>query len=192
MKSHSFFRTSGYIPENIISTDSGQQLDLSQTSPFLRTLLVTDGTVTKSLEAWFWEEIQVEALSNQLETIEENIEGLNIEKGDQILKREVNLKGKHSKTTFAYAKSIVSLKHLSDEIGNALVKGEIGIGEILREKDVETYRDIFNINYFRSIEKEQPEIFSLQGEVISRSYRIRVNGVPSIIVNEFFPVALYQ
>ncbi len=192
MKNKSYFRSSGYISENIIRTDSGFELDLSLLPPFLRTLLVTDGTVTKSLEAWFWETINVESLSNELETVENEINGLDVSIGDQVLKREVNLKGKDTNNIYAYAKSIVSLKHVSDVIANSLKNGEIGIGEILREKDVETYRDIFDINYLSDIESQTQNIPLHNGNIISRSYRIRVNGVPSIIVNEFFPISLYE
>ena len=53
MNQHSFFRSSGYLTESIIQTLSGKKLDIKTLPSFLRTLLVTDGTVTKSLEAWY-------------------------------------------------------------------------------------------------------------------------------------------
>jgi len=81
----------------------------------------------------------------------------------------VALKGVQSGTIFALARSTVSLKHLSEEIGAALIKGDIGIGELLREKGIETYRDI-----------------------LSRSYRIRMNKHPAIIVTEYFPTNIYE
>lgn len=191
MNKKSYFRSCGYIPEAKIETDSGATIDLTEVPTFLRTLLVTDGTVTKTLEAWFWEPIKVQALSNTLETLSDIVDGLEVEVGDRVLQREVMLKGEHSDKVFACARSTVSLKHLPKEIGTALETGKIGIGELLREKGVETYRDIFNINYLKNIPERDILLSKLQDEVVSRSYRIRVNGHPAIIVTEFFPLGIY-
>ena len=191
MKFASYFKSGGYLSESTIPTDSGEELDLTQLPAFLRTLMVTDGTVTKSLEAWFWEPVKVEVITNALEKNDSTVDGLEVERGDRLLQREVVLKGAHSKKTFACARSTVSLKHLPTEIGNSLEKGEIGIGELLRQSGVETYRDIFNINYFKEANVDDLSLKKLQTEVLSRSYRIRVNGHPAIIVTEFFPIDIY-
>ena len=153
--------------------------------------MVTDGTVTKSLEAWFWEPVKVEVLMNALEQSDSTVDGLEVVNGDRLLQREVVLKGEHSQKIFACARSTVSLKHLPYEIGNSLEKGEIGIGELLRQSGVETYRDIFNINFFKEPNADDLLLKKFQNEVLSRSYRIRVNGHPAIIVTEFFPIEIY-
>lgn len=192
MKQQSYFRSSGFLQESIINTESGIPLDLTKLPAFLRNLLVTDGTVTKSLEAWFWENVKIQPVSNRLEILQDGVVGLEVESGDKVLQREVMLKGVQSNQVYACARSTVSLKHLPQEVGEALEKGEIGIGELLREKGVETYRDIFNINYLLGSPKNDKLISSLQTEILSRSYRIRVNGHPAIIVTEFFPVNTYM
>ena len=192
MTLQTYFRSSGFIDNNIINTESGESLDLTKLPAFLRTLLVTDGTVTKSLEAWFWENVQVDPLSNKLETSEDSVLGLEVESGDKVLQREVILRGVQSNTVYACARSTVSLKHLPKEVGLALEKGKIGIGELLREKGVETYRDIFNIDYFVDLPNNDDLISSLKPEILSRTYRIRVNGYPAIIVTEFFPMNVYM
>ncbi len=191
MKFASYFKSAGYISDSKIVMESGAMLDLTQLPAFLRTLMVMDGTVTKSLEAWFWEPVIVDALSNKLETIQCSVAGLEVVSGDRVLQREVILKGAHSNQNFACARSTVSLKHLPKEIGGSLEKGEIGIGELLRERGVETYRDIFNINYFDNAFNDDELLLKFESDVLSRSYRIRVNGHPAIIVTEFFPVEIY-
>lgn len=191
MKLASYFKSAGYISDSKIVMESGIMLDLTQLPAFLRTLMVMDGTVTKSLEAWFWEPVIVDALSNKLETIECSVAGLEVVSGDRVLQREVILKGAHSNQVFACARSTVSLKHLPKDIGGSLEKGEIGIGELLRERGVETYRDIFNINYFDNALYDDELLLKFESDVLSRSYRIRVNGHPAIIVTEFFPVEIY-
>jgi chorismate-pyruvate lyase len=191
MTQHSYFRSSGYLSDQIIKTDSGNNIDLTQIPPFLRTLMVTDGTVTKSLEAWFWEPVRVEVISNQLESLSSSVEGLEVKSGDRVLQREVILLGHNTHQKFACARSTVSIKHLPADIGDSLEKGEIGIGELLREKGVETYRDIFDIDYISEINENDTLLSKLEGELLSRSYRIRVNGIAAIIVTEFFPVGIY-
>ena len=192
MKNNSYFRSCGYIVDSMIKSDTGYDLDLKNIPPFLRTMLVTDGTVTKSLEAWFWEPISITPLNNTLEILTKSVNGLEVEAGDKILQREVYLKGNLSEQFFAAARSTVSLKHLPEKIGNQLEEGKIGIGELLREQGVETYRDIFDVNYIKSAPKDDDLLNQLQGEIISRSYRIRVNGHPAIIVTEFFPIDIYS
>ena len=78
MKFASYFKSGGYLSESTILTDSGKELDLSQLPAFLRTLMVTDGTVTKSLEAWFWEPVKVEVLMNALEQSDSTVDGLEV------------------------------------------------------------------------------------------------------------------
>ena len=192
MNQRSYFRSSGFLAENTIATDSGIQLDLTTLPPFLRSLLVTDGTVTKSLEAWFWEKVKIEPLSNYCEILKHGVSGLEVENGDKVLHREVLLKGVQSSAIYATARSTVSLKYLPVDISRALEKGEIGIGEILRENGVETYRDIFDINYYSTLSEDDILLSSLKADVLSRSYRIRVNSHPAIIVTEFFPLDSYQ
>ncbi|MGK0270320.1 MAG: chorismate-pyruvate lyase [Cocleimonas sp.] len=192
MRPQSYFRSSGFLQESVIKTDSGLTLDFKSIPAFLRTLLVTDGTVTKSLEAWFWESVKIHPVSNNLEILQAPVSGLEVATGDKVLEREVMLKGADSNDIFACARSTVSLNHLPSEIGIALEKGEIGIGELLREKGVETYRDIFNIDYIKNLPKDDELVSILVSDVLSRSYRIRVNGYPAIIVTEFFPINLYN
>jgi len=194
---NSYFRSSGYLNNPVILTESSGSLDLTELPPFLRTLLVTDGTVTKSLEAWFWENVNIKAINNFSEVLKNEIPNLEVKQGDKVLHREVLLKGEKSNQIYAFARSTVSLKHLPDEIGMALEKGEIGIGELLREKGIETYRDIFEINYFLASRKNDTLFSQWQNkasntEVLSRSYRIRVNGSPAIIVTEYFPVDIFK
>lgn len=184
----SYFRSSGYLANSLIKTDSNNELDLKNLPPFLRTLLVTDGTVTKSLEAWFWEPVIVKPQCNERKTASQSLEGLNVKAGESILQREVSLCGKLSGKIFATAQSTIALNQLPKDVSDALERGLIGIGEILRDEGLETYRDIFKLNYF--------PLFSLPNkereEVISRSYQIWVNSKPCIVVTEFFPISFYR
>jgi len=187
----SYFRSRGYLSDPVITTESGDCCDLSQLPAFLRTLLVADGTVTKALEAWFWESVKVVPLVNKQTKLNALKNGLKAEKGENVLQREVILQGVSSDQIFACARSIVALEQLPDEIGRALKSGKIGIGELFREKGLETYRDIFAINHYKSDPKNDAMLDLLKGNIVSRSYRIWLNGNPAIIVTEYFPVDIY-
>lgn len=187
-----FFRSSGFLTDPTINTDSGENLDVSALPAFLRTLLVMDGTVTKSLEAWFWEPVVIQVLGNQKTTSEMPVEALELDAGQTILRREVGLIGKQSGRCYACARSIVALQRLPHHIGEALTDGRIGIGELLREQGFETYREIFDINYLTKIDATDSLLEQLSSPIVSRSYCISLKGAPAIVVTEFFPVNRYQ
>ncbi len=50
------FNSKGWMPESTLSATDVTAVDFAALPPILRTLLVTDGTVTKTLEAYFSEQ----------------------------------------------------------------------------------------------------------------------------------------
>lgn len=186
-----FFRSSGYLPDDHIQGSSGHWFDMGGLPPFLRTLLVTDGTVTKSLEAYFWEPVDVTPLTQNKITLQEPVEGLAVASGDTALRREVSLMGCQSGRRYASARSFLALNQLPNELAEAMVTGEIGIGELLREKGVETYREIISVDFIERGKSNDALLVPFEDDLVSRSYRIRVGGAPAIVVTEYFPVALY-
>ena len=191
MATKTFFRSSGYLPDDHIEGSSGHWFDMGGLPPFLRTLLVTDGTVTKSLEAYFWEPVDVTPLGQGKITLRGLVDGLSMDLGDSALRREVSLVGRKSGRRYATARSFLALSQLPKELAEAMVSGKIGIGELLREKGIETYREIISVDFIEQ-GKSNDSLFALfEDDLVSRSYRIRVGGTPAIVVTEYFPVALY-
>ncbi len=188
---NSYFRSKGYTPDDITLMRTGESYDLSKLPPFLRTLLVMDGTVTKALEAWFWEPVKVVPLNIESRELNKVIAGLESKIGDKALQREVILQGVDSERIFACARSTVLLKNLPKEIGEALELGKIGIGGLFREQGLETYREIIDIDYYSAPNSDDELLLHLKGEFISRSYQIWVNQNPVIIVTEFFPLKMF-
>jgi chorismate-pyruvate lyase len=190
--SKTFFRSSGYLPDDHIQGSSGYWFDMGGLPPFLRTLLVADGTVTKSLEAYFWEPVDVVPLRQEKIILQENVVGLVVDAGDTALCREVNLMGRQSEKRYACARSYLALGQLPQELAEAMVSGKIGIGELLREKGVETYREIISVDFIQRARSDDALFMPFADDLVSRSYRIRVGGTPAIVVTEYFPVALYS
>lgn len=186
-----YFKTRGYVAGGIITNSRKEDLDMEALPPFLRTLLVTDGTVTKSLEAYFWEPVSVENLGQHEVELTEDVPWLGIKKGSSALVREVLLRGQNSQNIYAYAKSILNLGLLPAPIREDLLAGKIGIGEMLRERGLETYREILDVG--RQIDQSLAPILGAKqfGELLYRSYRVVINHEPTMIITEKFPYRLY-
>lgn len=181
-----FFTSSGYIETGVLTSRSGQTLDFNHLPPFLRTLLTTDGTVTKSLESFFWEPVKVENLGQQRMTLAADESLINRKAGQQVLHRNIQLRGTKSKKIYAKASSLICLEMLEPEIARSLEEGKMGIGELLRECGLETYREILDIGELISDKTD-----TSSSREIWRTYRIVMEHQPVIQVTETFPLAVY-
>jgi chorismate-pyruvate lyase len=184
------FRTKGFGADWIMRADRGHPKAIKDLPPILRTLLVTDGTVTKCLEAYFWEPIKVEDVAQSMQTAEASIDGLGVLAGAQILARSVRLVGGHSGTHYATARSVVRLENIPATFREALLNGRIGIGELIRECGIETYRELQEI---ACTDRLPDQIHSVDDRgCVYRTYRILIGGLPALLVSEYFPVAIYH
>jgi chorismate-pyruvate lyase len=190
LKEH--FRSRGYIEGGIVRNLNHDAMDMEALPPFLRTLLVTDGTVTKSLEAFFWENVKVEQRWQEQCSLTQDLPSINAKIGDYALKRDVLLRGCSSNDVYAYATSFLLTDLLDEKVKNELIEGKIGIGELLREIGLETYREVvdFGREVYQINEKdsEKPEFV----EAIYRTYVINIGGKPAIQITERFPYRLFQ
>jgi chorismate-pyruvate lyase len=189
LKEH--FRSRGFIEGGIVRNLNQDEMDIQSLPPFLRTLLVTDGTVTKSLEAFFWENIKIETRWQEQCYLTDKLPCINAEAGDQVLKREVLLHGATSNDVYAYATSYLRTELLDQDIKKQMLEGKIGIGELLREIGLETYREIvdFGRDVFNTSNKYEDEEYI---ETIYRTYVINIGGKPAIQITERFPLRLFQ
>ena len=139
---------------------------------------MADGTVTKSLEAFFWEKVNVETMAQDDHELDHEIKSIEAKVGDHVLKRQVMLRGETSEQIYAYATSYLRLETLGAEIKENLLSGKIGIGELLREVGLETYREIIDFG-------EEPEM-------VYRTYVIHIGGNPTIQITETFPLSVFS
>lgn len=177
------FIARGFIESGIITTPRQQQIDVASLPPILRTLLVTDGTVTKVLEAFFWEPVNVTAVQQHVETASTPITDLGIASGESYIQRDVELRGEKSGNIYVHAHSLIRIQTLPADINNELIAGRIGIGQLLRTRGLETYREIIDL-FEDNTTRDAP--------LIGRTYRIYLHDVPAITVTENFPLRLYQ
>jgi len=178
------FKSRGYVEEEILSTVQGANIDFQSLPAFLRVLLTTDGTVTKSLESYFWEPVLVEGLGQSYVSLEEAVPALEIEAGAKVIHRKVQLKGKKSEQVYTRATSLIRSELLPDEIRKGLEAGIVGVGEMLRECGLETYREIVEFGCNESA-------VDGQGSSVWRRYRITMNHRPFIQITEEFPLIVF-
>src|SRR5690606_18936989 len=168
-------RSEGYLGDARIPCADGSDLKLKDLPPLLRTLLVTDGTVTKVLEAYFWEPVDVRAKCLEVVKAAQSIPWLNLSAGEEVLARHVQLVGEQSGTLYAEAFSAVRLNEFEPPLQQSLVEGSVGIGVLLRESGLETYREIMTVGV-------EPDPEERDDEWVYRTYRITSDKKPVILI----------
>ena len=177
-------RYKGFAPGILLRAFDGRTLALSELPPILRTLLVTDGTVTQCLEAYFWEPVAVTPLYQKEAEASHDIPLLGARAGELLMHRRVNLQGRTSERLYARCLSIVRPSLIPPALRNRLIAGELGIGELIRDHHFESYRELLQIGFTADwAELCEP---SMAADEIYRTYLIRLRGQPAILVTESF------
>lgn len=163
-------------------------LNLRVLTPFQRALLVIDGTVTKFIEAFTMEPVEVVRVAQAARTLDSEHRWLETPAGTEVVARQVVLEGKYSRTVHAYASSLVVIDRLPEEARRALDDHEGGLGRILLASGLESRREV--LWYGREHTDDLPErVRRAAGfEFISRTYRIISEGRPLMLINEKFPL----
>ncbi|QGU33265.1 chorismate--pyruvate lyase family protein [Thermochromatium tepidum] len=177
------FRCDGFARTAEIVDATGERIVLSRLPPFLRALLVTDGTVTKILEAYFWEPVIVETLEQRFEDALEPVPWLGVEPGDSCLIRDAQLRGADSGRCFAEAFSMIRAQLIPPDFRQRLIDREIGIGVLIRDSGLESYREVLDVGLDRTASGET---------TVFRTYRIIIEHRPVILITEYFPLDLYR
>jgi chorismate-pyruvate lyase len=167
--------------------DHVTQVNMRALNPFLRALLVIDGTVTKFIEAYTMEPLQIVRLRQEARRLMTEHNWLEAAPRTPVIAREVLLRGAYSRRIYAYAVSLVMPDRLPENIRLRLQAEGDGIGRMLLDSRLETYREIlwYGKEPANGLRLQVPDLQS--ADVISRMYRIFLNGRPVILINEKFP-----
>ena len=176
------FRSGGFLRQGILLRAGKDPLPLAQLPPFLRALLVTDGTVTKILEAYYWEPIEVHTLEQGFVAAEQPMAWIQVAPGDPVLIRKAQLRGQESGRIYANAFSAIRTQYIPEQFRQQLINREIGIGVLIRDSGLESYRELLEVG----IEGEASE------EQVFRTYRILIEKKPVMLITESFLLALYR
>ncbi len=152
-----------------------------QAPAFLRALLVADGTVTKLIEAYVLESLQVVLHSQQPISDQPAALGLHLNKSDRYLHRKISLVGSRSSSVYLLAESWIDFNLFEDKVHQDFLQAKIGIGEIIQKFALPSCRKM--VSYFSEEENQQ--------RFFGRTYVIHVNQQPAIQITEKFPLNLY-
>jgi chorismate-pyruvate lyase len=172
-----------------------EEINLSQLTPFQRALLVTDGTVTRFIEAYTLSTVEVVLLNQETQILPTNHVWLEVAKGTRVIARQVILQTRQragqQPTVHTYATSLIVPNRTSPVIREGLTLEGKGLGQLLQRSGLETRRDLLWWGLKRP--DDLPEtLLHLQGEpFLSRTYRIVAEGRPIMLINEQFPFNEY-
>ena len=191
------FRCQGFVRGGTIACRDGSRRAIQSLPAFLRALLVTDGTVTKILEAYFWEPVVVDTLYQEFVAAEAAIPWVAIHPGDRALMRRVRLRGDDSGHEYARADSVIRAEGVPDHFRQRLIDREIGIGALIRDSGLESYREVMEVGVNpapspSAASGHDPRSNVEPGEGLFRTYRIIIDGEPVILITETFPLALFR
>lgn len=130
-------------------------------SPIKRVLAITDGSVTRTLEAYFGGPVGIRTLSQEVKEADAVAKGLGIEKTDLVNFREVEIIDKKGNVLLT-AKSLTPLKRLEPGFKEDLMKADVPIGKLLEKHKIEARREIVDA--------------SIEGGKVKRVYNIIRKG----------------
>lgn len=164
------------------------EINLRALTPFQRSLLVIDGTVTKFIEAYTMEAVEVLPLAQSTRTLPADHVWLAAPAGTEVIAREVVLQGQYSRRVYAYALSLLVPERLPGDFLQRMAAGPKGIGGALLGARLESYREI--LWYGRERVQHLPAALRrlAETEFIARTYRVMVNQQPIMFINEKFPL----
>jgi chorismate-pyruvate lyase len=177
----------GFLPKEETVFTFNHDICFQGMDPFLRVLLVTDGTVTKFLEAYLWEPISVERCLQEETLLKHDVPLLGVKKGESAILRRILLRGARTGKVYTFAESLVRIHLLEENIQKDLLEGRLGIGELLRDRRLETYREILEFGKEKAGE-ELASYFKIKSDdpIYYRRYRITIKGMPVILITERF------
>ena len=151
-----------------------------------RLMLITDGRITDIVQAYSGETVEAVKLHQEL-VISSYASNLQLDRQYQIMERSILLQGTRSKTNYLYADSQIVLERLDPAIRNELIFTRQPIGKLLRENQIETYREIIDCGIEPAGRLAQYFDIDPTSEIIYRTYNVLIKRLPVLQITEKFP-----
>lgn len=169
-----------------------KKINLARLTPFQRGLLVTDGTVTRFIEAYTLAPIEVVLIQQARQTLHTEHTWLELSAGEEIISRQVVLqtdsRDEPSPIIHAYADSLIVPQRLPQSILDGLESDKQGLGGLLRLSGLETWRELLWCG-IETLTNLPSAVKHLEGKTfISRAYRVFSDEAPLMLINEKFPL----
>ena len=167
-------------------------LDLSALPLLQRILLVSDGTLTDTLEAAFLERIGVQKNVMDVSTAPSRIDALELDAGQAVMRRRILLFGEVTGRRYLYAESSIVVDRLPPRLRQELLESNKPLGRLWVEHKLETCKELLDAarrpagdlaSHFAGCEPDR--------EFLVRTYRVISGTRPLMLITEYFP-ALYD
>jgi chorismate-pyruvate lyase len=166
------------------------EVNLAALEPFLRGLLFTDGTVTRTLEVQTLSPVSVE-VADQTDTAVhgQTAEHLDTAEGTESVRRRVLIGTGKPMEPAIWAESHILPTRLPPGFLGVLQGAPDGIGESLQRVELESWREMlwFGLDSHPGWSGVDPDPSS---PVITRLYRVMSGGLPALLISESFSVTL--
>ena len=163
-------------------------VDLVALSPFQRGLLVIDGTVTKFIEAYALEPVEVVRLAQGEAHLRMADRWLDLPASAPVIRRRVMLRGRRTGRFFVWADSLIAAERLAPAMRQALEREGGGLGRILVDTGAETRREGLWYGRERRADAPREVAAAWQGDYLTRSYRVLAGARPMMLITERFPL----
>jgi chorismate-pyruvate lyase len=168
--------------------DDLADVEVAVLDPFVRGLLVTDGTVTRALEMHTLKHVTVDVISQSVEpTPERPARCLAIAPGADSVRRRVVMTIGGSPTHSVCAESYIVPNHLPGGFLDTLAQSEEGIGEALQQVLLESWRELLWFGLGKA--PEWAPIIPTP-TALTRVYRVMTAGHAALLIAESFALEL--
>jgi chorismate-pyruvate lyase len=164
-------------------------IDLRALSPLQRILLVTDGTLTEILEAYFLEPITLVKLAQQMAPAIRAQAALGLAAGEPCLERKIFLQGAETGRIYVYAESLIAIERLGAKLREDLMATGAPLGRLWLEHRLETFKELIDMRCRPAGDLAQHFGVKPDAPLLARSYRVSAGGRPVILISEFFGAA---
>jgi chorismate-pyruvate lyase len=163
--------------------------DPSSLDRLQRILLVTDGTLTDTLEAAFLEPIGLRKIGADIIPAQAPVADLDLAAGEPILDRQIVLYGETTGRPYIYAESLLALDRLPPRFREELMHSETPMGRLWSEYKMETWKELLHVSRHRAEEQAEHLQIAREAECLVRRYRLISGGRPLMVIQEQFPLS---
>ena len=175
--------------ENIMRKVTSSESGIINDSSMINIITCHDGSITNLIRSVFGEPVEVECLGQGYRMINRN-KWNDIDYWEKILQRNVYLTGRKSQVCYLYATSLIRTQYLDKDIKIALLEGKKGIGELIQEYKIETFREIIESKLVSHDSIQH--VFPTKEKILLRVYKLYMNGMPLMLISEYFSHDFYK
>lgn len=152
-----------------------------------RVLLVTDGTLTDTVEALYGEPIGLRKVALEIGPAADGSPALCLEPGAEVMQRSIVLYGGRSGRNYVYAESQLALDRLPAAFREGLLETDTPLGRLWSQFRIETWKELLFAGVVVASGKQQCWFPDCSNGLVKRSYRMISGGLPLMVITEYFP-----